>query len=203
MNLNGKESHTIWIRLPIVFIAIVFFFTFSAQADFTLGDPHAPVTIVEYGSLTCDYCVQFHKEVLPLIKSRHIEKGNVRFIYRDFPTSAVATRGAVAAQCAGPNQYYTMLNVLYATVGDWSQTKDVDAALVVHAISVGLNSDTFSACLNDPQQTLSVNSAKEQAVFKHDVTGTPTFLINGNIVRGTKNIDEMEVLIHEALERAK
>ena len=170
----------------------------NAHADFVLGDNQAPITIIEYGSLTCDYCVKFHREVLPLIKLRHIKKGGVRFIFRNFPTSVEGTRGAVAARCAGPDQYYVMLDSLFKTVGDWSRANDVDAALVEHATSIGLNDETFLDCLNDPQQTLNIKNEQEKVVYEYDVRGTPTFLINKNVVRGIQDIHEIEKLIDEA-----
>lgn len=73
--------------------------------DIVLGNDKAPVTIIEYGSLTCDYCIHFHREVLPAIQSRYINNDKVRFIYRDFPTGEAAIRGAVAARCAGGKYY--------------------------------------------------------------------------------------------------
>ena len=203
MSPNSKEHPIKWVQLQISIITIALFFSCSAHADIDLGDSQAPVTIIEYGSITCDYCIRFHREVLPLLKSRYIETGKVRFIYRDYPTSSAAIRGAVAAHCGGPKHYYILLNTLYNSVEDWSQTKDIDAALVDIATSLGLNRETFNSCINDPQQTLNVENEREEAVFKHDVTGTPTFLINGNIVRGKQNFDEIEVLIEKATIQTK
>ena len=190
-------------QLSIIFCAIACLFTSSAYADYALGSPSAPVTIIEYGSLTCDYCVRFHRDVLPLIESRHIETGNVRFIYRDFPTSVTALQGAVAAQCSGSNQYYMMLNSLFRTVGDWALAKDVNLALIELASSLGLNKEAFKTCLEDPLQSQIIENERDQAIFEHDVTGTPTFLINDKLVRGIKNIDEIEILIQDALNHAK
>lgn len=197
-----RKSHALWNCFYLLLVIIAIFMSSNVHADFVLGSNKAPVTIIEYGSLTCDYCVKFHREVLPLIKLRHIEKGSVRFIYRHFPTSAAATRGAVAAQCAGTNKYYAMLDTLFHTVGDWSRAKDVDAALVGYASFVGLDEKSFKACLGDPQQTQSVKKEQQLAVDKYDVRGTPTFLINKKIVRGIQDIEEIEVLIREAQSRA-
>tara|TARA_R110002096_G_scaffold74776_3_gene177055 strand:- start:910 stop:1476 length:567 start_codon:yes stop_codon:yes gene_type:complete len=176
----------------------MFWFSLAANAEPALGSADAPVTIVEYGSLTCDYCVRFHREVLPLIRSRHIDTGRVRFIYRDFPTSMAAIRGAVAARCAA-DDYYTMLDALYVSVGSWSRTLDVDAALIQQAASLGVDKETFRACLDDPQHERAIDDEQRRATTEYGVTGTPTFLINDKIVRGVKAIDEMEALIEDAL----
>jgi protein-disulfide isomerase len=178
-------------------------FPVAAKAGFALGDSRAPVTLVEYASLTCDYCVRFHREVLPLIKSRHIDTGRVRFVYRDFPTSAAATRGAVAARCAGPHRYFTMLDALYSAVGRWSRARDVDAALVEHATSLGLDRAAFRACLDDPRHVRSIDEEQQRATKEHGVLGTPTFLVNGKVVRGMKDIGEIDMLIEQARLRTR
>jgi protein-disulfide isomerase len=187
-------------RFFIAIVTMVLFVSVAAEDEVTLGDSGAPVTIVEYGSLTCDYCVRFHREVLPLIHSRHIETGLVRFVYRDFPTSPAAIRGAIAARCAGPENYYTMLDALYGSVGDWSKARDIDTALIRHADSLSIDAVVFRACLEDPAHVASIREGRRQATSEYGVRGTPTFLINGEIVRGIKTIDEMELLIAAAMQ---
>ncbi len=183
--------------------AMAVFFPVAANAEFAIGDARAPVTLVEYASLTCGYCVRFHREVLPLIKSRHIDTGRVRFVYRDLPTSMAAIRGAVAARCAGPQQYFAMLDTLYSAAGIWSRERDVDAALIQYAASLGLDRAAFRACLNNPQHALSIDEEQQRATNEHDVLVTPSFLINGKLVRGIRSIDEMDALIEEALLRTR
>ena len=191
-----------YLRLALCIISF-FLLSNNTHAEVAIGDTGAPVTIIEYASLSCDYCVKFHREVLPLIKSKYISKGNVRFIYRHYPTSKASLRGAVAAQCAGREHYYNLLNILFATVEDWSRSKNIDMALTEAAASIGLNNKSFSDCLYDPDQEEIVNSMREDATFNYDVTGTPTFLINEKLVRGIKDYDEMEILIQDALKNAK
>ncbi|MDT0635958.1 DsbA family protein [Spectribacter hydrogenoxidans] len=173
-------------------------FASAAHAETALGSADAPVTLVEYGSLTCDHCVRFHREVLPDIKSRYIDTGRLRFVYRNFPTSAAALRGAVAARCAG-DQYYQMLDALYASVRDWARQDDVDSALVQQAAAIGLNQKSFGACLDAPRHKRAITREQRRASREHGVLGTPTFLINGEVVPGKKNIDEMQDLIEWAL----
>lgn len=166
--------------------------------ELALGSEFAPVTLIEYGSMTCGYCIQFHKEVLPHISSKYIETGHVRFIFRDFPTSKNAHRGAVAARCAG-DRYYKMLDILFKEVGRWSKSRDVDAALTHHATAIGLKKKPFLSCLNDTRQHVAVTKEQQEAKTKLNVIGTPTFLINGKLVGGIKTIEEMEILLKEAL----
>lgn len=192
------KAHGLWIRFLPFIVAGLSSFSMAASNETALGRAQAPVTIIEYGSLTCDYCINFHKAVLPHIQSRYIDAGKVRFIYRDFPTSEAAIRGAVAARCAG-DKYYKMLNVLFADVGRWATADDVDAALAQQAASLDIDEKHFNACFNDPLQSQAIAEQQEQVNTELDVLGTPTFLINGKIARGKKTIVEMEALIKAAL----
>ena len=170
MNFNNSET---WrMRFLTAIATTAFFVSVAANAEVALGDSHAPVTIVEYGSLTCSYCVRFHREVLPLIHSRHIKTGKVRFIYRDFPTSTAATRGAIAARCAGPERYYMMLDALYAAVGTWSKARDIEAALIRHAALLGVDAVMFRACLEDPKHVANIRVQLRRAQLEYDVVGT-------------------------------
>jgi protein-disulfide isomerase len=197
MHANIAKDRISWACLLIA-TATSMFTVVTAAAEPALGSDHAPVTIVEYGSLTCDYCVRFHREVLPLIKTHHIDSGRVRFVYRDFPTSAAATRGAIAARCIG-DQYYTMLDALYATVGSWSREWDVDTALIQQAVSLGLADAQFRACLDDSRHLRAIVDGQRNAKTEYGVVGTPTFLVNGTIVRGPQDFDQIELLIQQTL----
>ncbi len=188
--------------LQFILILAIFYSCF-AYGDVELGDAEAPVKIIEYGSFTCGKCIRFHRTVFPLLKSHYISAGKVRFIYRDYPTSPEAYRGAIGAHCVDPDQYYRFLDSLYNSVEDWSQSKDVDAALLNIATSLGLNRDKFNSCLNDPEAAMKVDNGKEEAILEYDVFGTPTFIINDKVVRGLKTFDEMMQLIEKASIQAK
>lgn len=199
MTFDNARTWNFWTRRLVVVLLAAFSFAGVAHAEFVLGSARAPVTLIEYGSLTCDYCVRFHREVVPLIRSRHISSGRVRFIYRDYPTSDEAMRGAVAARCAGATRYFEMLDALYSTVGRWSRAKNIDAALIQQAASLGLDVPLFRACLGDPRHVRSIENEQRRAAKEHGVLGTPTFLINGSVVPGIKNFDQMDTLIEEAI----
>jgi len=202
MSIILSKTPISWIRLLMIIVMGTSLHSVTANAEVALGKESAPVTIIEYASLTCDYCVRFHRKTLPLLKSRHIDTGKVRFVYRDFPTSSQATRGAVAARCAG-DQYYEMLDILYTAVDSWSRTADIDAALIQKIDPLGLDVESFRACLNDPQHIRAITKEQQRATRKYGVFGTPTFLINNELVRGIKDIDEIEALIEKALINAR
>lgn len=194
------KPHTLWVRIITVTVAALVSVSATASIDSekALGHVQAPVTLIEYGSLACDYCIRFHREVLPLIQSRHIDSGRVRFIFRDFPTSEASARGAVAARCAN-DKYYDMLKTLFSNVAQWSLSDDIDASLARLAKPLGIEAKQFDACLKDPNNNRAIVKAQQDSRVKFNIVGTPTFLINGKIVRGRKSIEEMEILIKDAL----
>ena len=134
----------------------------AENVETALGSPDAPVTIIEYGSLTCGYCIKFHKEVMPLIKSRHIDSGHVRFIFRGFPTSKKAIRGAVAARCAG-DQYYEILELLFENVGSWFRASKPDSEMIELAIFKGQANASLdhNVSINPDQYFLLIDMLKQ------------------------------------------
>lgn len=191
-------KHCLSLISSLIFALVNIFIPAQAAAEPALGSPTAAVTIVEYGSLTCDYCIKFHREVLPHLKQKYIDTGRVRYIFRDFPTSTEATRGAVAARCVKPEAYYPTLNSLFWSVGQWSKASDVDAALEQEAAKLSLSTAEFRKCLKNPASQAAVTQSGRQGAQEFDILGTPTFLINGQIVRGKQTLEKMEALIVNA-----
>ena len=185
-------------RLIIIFVASNLMISLAASKEITLGSEKAPVTLIEYGSLTCDNCVRFHRNVFPRIKKQYIDSGTIRFIYRHFPTSDAAVRGAIASQCAGEKSY-EMLDELYSTVADWYQADNRDSIFAQKASSLGLNSEAYLSCLSDSKNLDEIKNQQQAAKKDLDVTGTPTFFINGKIVRGKQSFVEIKALVGEAL----
>jgi len=174
--------------------------SFASSEEISLGSQQAPVTVIEYGSLTCDNCLSFHKNVYPQFKKHYIDTGTVRFIFRHFPTGGAAVYGARAADCAG-DKYYEMLDKLFSTVGKWFREENRDAIFVKYATSLGLSSAVFTTCISNKQHLDDILSQQKTAKKKFDIVGTPTFFINGKKVRGKRSFVEMKALISEALNK--
>ena len=189
-----------WMRLAIIIAASNLLVSFASSEEISLGIKQAPVTIIEYGSLTCDNCLSFHKYVFPQVKKHYIDTGTVRFIFRHFPTGGAAVYGARAANCAG-EKYYEMLDKLFSTVGRWVREENRDTIFVKYATSLGLNSEAFLACVSNKKHLDDILHQQKAAKKDLDVTGTPTFFINGKIVRGKRSFVEMKALISEALNK--
>jgi protein-disulfide isomerase len=160
-----------------------------------LGDPQAPVTIIEYASLTCPHCAQFHTEVLPELKERYIAPGKVRMIYRDFPLDQRALTAAALAHCAGPDRYFSFLDVLFQTQASWAQADDHVAALKRLGKLGGLSEEEMDACLADQELTDGILRTRLEGQNQHQIGSTPTFIIDGQAYAGSRDIEDFAALI--------
>jgi protein-disulfide isomerase len=160
-----------------------------------LGDPQAPVTIIEYASLTCPHCAQFHTEVLPELKERYIAPGKVRVIYRDFPLDQKALSAAALAHCAGPDRYFSFLDVLFQTQASWAQADDHIAALKRLGKLGGLSEEQMDDCLADEELADGILRTRLEGQNQHQIGSTPTLVIDGKTYAGSRDIEELETLI--------
>jgi protein-disulfide isomerase len=159
--------------------------------DMVLGKADAPITIVEYASLTCPHCAAFHAEVLPALKTEYIDTGKAKLIFRDFPLDQLAFAGAVLARCGGPEKYYTFLNVLFAQQRQWAGSQDPKGALVQIGRLGGVSSDQFEKCLQDKPMGDYILNSRLEGNQKHGVNSTPTLIINGKAESGVPSIADL------------
>lgn len=167
-----------------------------------LGDPDAPVTIIEYASLTCPHCAQFHNEVLPELKERYIAPGKVRLIYRDFPLDQMALAAAALAHCAGPDRYFSMLDVLFETQSNWARADDPIAALKRLGKLGGLTEEEMQACLADEELTDGILRTRLAGQDEYDIGSTPTFVIDGKTYAGSRDVEEFSELLDPLLDQS-
>jgi protein-disulfide isomerase len=167
-----------------------------------LGDPNAPVTIVEYASLTCPHCAQFHNEVLPELKEKYIAPGKVRLIYRDFPLDQRALAAAALAHCAGPDRYFGFLDVLFETQDSWARADDFVPALKRLGKLGGLSEQQIDACLADQQLADGILRTRLEAQDQYEISSTPTFVINGETYGGARGVEEFSEIIDPLLEKS-
>jgi protein-disulfide isomerase len=164
-----------------------------------VGSSTAPVTMIEYSSLTCPHCAAFHEETLPGLKARFIDQGKVKLVLRDFPLDQVALKGAVLAHCAGPERYPTFIDVFFAQQESWVQAPDPVAALKQLARLGGLAEAEADACLADKAMEDAVLQMRLKGQQQFNIQSTPTFIINGRTVAGNKTVDEFAAIIEPML----
>jgi protein-disulfide isomerase len=167
--------------------------------DVWLGPADAKVTIIEYASLTCSHCAAFHKDTYPVLKSRFIEAGKVRFTLREFPLDPLATAGFMLARCEGESKYYPITDLLFDTQRNWAFVDKPLDALQQMLKQAGISQEKFEACLRDQKLYDAVNAVRKRAEEQFKVNATPTFFINGQRHGGSLSIDEMEKIIKPML----
>lgn len=161
------------------------------DGDHILGDPKAPVKVIEYASLSCPHCANFHAETFPELQKRYVDTGKVVFIFRHYPLNEPAFRGAMLTECVGEEKFYTFLKVLFNTQSKWAFSADyVDNLRSIAAVG-GVNAETFDACLADKKLEERLIAGVSWASKDLRVTSTPTLFINGEKVESSRSIDDL------------
>jgi|HubBroStandDraft_6_1064221.scaffolds.fasta_scaffold58491_1 protein-disulfide isomerase len=163
--------------------------------DLALGSASAPVTIVEYASMTCSHCAAFHEETWPKLKAKYVDSGKVRFILREFPLDPLAAAGSMLARCAGPDRRNAIVDLLYTQQKNWAfvdKPLDALAGLVKQA---GVSQADFNSCLKDQALLSQVYQTREDASKKFKVNSTPTFFVNGSELNGELPIEEFDKVL--------
>lgn len=154
----------------------------------SIGDPDAPVVIVEYTDFQCPYCSRHFQQTFPQIKENYVDTGQVRYVFKDFPLTSIhpqAVLAAQAARCAGDQEaYLEMHDVLFNKQQEWSSS-DAAQIFVGYADELGLDSTTFEQCLDSKQHEAAVMADLEEGT-RLGVTGTPAFFLNGYLLSGAQ-----------------
>ncbi|SNB70437.1 Thioredoxin [Arboricoccus pini] len=166
--------------------------------DHPLGRDDAPVTVIEYSSLTCPHCAEFQDTTFDAFKARYIDTGKVKFIQRDFPLDRLALSASVIAHCAG-DRYPLFVDVMFKNQRRWVLAEDPQAALKQLAMAGGLDATRIDACLADQALTDAVLQSRLKAQSEFKVDSTPTFIINGKGYPGARSIDEFAKIIDPLL----
>jgi len=157
-----------------------------------LGSPDAPVTVVEYASMTCSHCATFHTDVFPELKKKYVDTGKVRFIFREFPFEPVATAAFMLARCVPDDKYFPMVSTLFETQKSWAFSKDPAAGLLAVARQAGMSQADFEKCLTDKDLARKVQESAQYGNTALGVNATPTFFIEGKKVSGAMSVAEWD-----------
>jgi protein-disulfide isomerase len=167
--------------------------------DMILGKSDAPVTIIEYASLTCPHCAHFSTATFPKVKSELIESGKVRWVYRDLPLDRRALLAALLAHCMPQEKYFPTIEVLFATQDDWAAAPDAIAALSQVGRSAGLDQAAIDKCLHDQALIDKIIARIKDSEKLYNVQATPTFIIDGKSYSGDKDFVEFFGLVKDLL----
>lgn len=155
-----------------------------AEGDMALGAAEgAKVTVVEYASVTCGHCAVWQETVWPAFKAKYVDSNKVRYVFREFPTPPqdVAVAGFLIARCAGEDKYFGIIHEIMASQREWQAGVPPRETLLRVATGAGLSQDQFQKCVTDPK-AIEAMDARIQAGVSAGVTGTPTFIVNGQKV---------------------
>jgi protein-disulfide isomerase len=156
--------------------------TFEVTAnDYVLGKADAPLTIIEYASMTCIHCARFSRDVYPTLKSEYIDKGYVRYVFREFPLDEVALTASVVGRCLARDQYLSYVELMYHELENWAQPADnnLRGSIKEMARRAGMSGDDFEKCLSTEEDAKKVVEIRTKANADYCISGTPYFLLDG------------------------
>ena len=167
------------------------------EDDRILGSAEAPITIIEYASLTCSHCATFHADTLPQIKKTWIADGRARLVYRHFPLDGAALRAAAVANCMEGARFFGFLDLLFKSQKRWAKSSDPLKALGQMARLAGLSQEKFEACANDEAEMDRILKRRQDGIETYGVESTPTLIVNGRMVNGARSFDYMEKIFKD------
>jgi len=160
--------------------------------DLSLGNASAPITVVEYASMTCSHCAHFHNTVWPKVKEKYVDTGKVRFVIREFPLDNLAAAASMLARCAGGAKTYPLIAALFAKQDQWAFVRPPLPALFKFAKQAGFTQESFDKCLSDQKLLDNITAIRTRAVENFGVGATPTFFINGKKLTAAPTIEEFD-----------
>ena len=161
--------------------------------EMAIGNEKAPVTVIEYASMTCGHCANFALNTFPKFKTEYIDTGKVRFILREFPLDPTAAAAFMLARCASNGdggKYFAMVDTLFHQQNTWA-VQNPEAQLRTITRQAGLTDKSFNECLANQKALEGIEAVRQHGAQKLGVNSTPTFFINGEKVAGALSYDEM------------
>ena len=171
------------------------------ENDFYLGKKDAPITIIAYESMSCSHCADFHNNTLDKIKEEYIDTGKVKFVFRDFPFNYPALAGSMIMRCVPNEVRYEYMNALYKLQNTWIRREHKDTRNELYKImqSGGMQQSEFDSCLSDINLENDILEGVMSAQKEFNIRSTPTFIVNGVLYSGNKNIKEFRQIIDKIL----
>lgn len=163
--------------------------------EMALGRDDAPVTIIEYASMSCPHCAEFHEQTLPMLQEKYIDTGKIRLVFREFPLERTALWASIMARCAGAKRYFAFVDMFFKKQKSWYSAEDPFQALVKIARLGGLSGSAVKACSEDKTLGDAIIQTRLDGEQKHEVTSTPSFVIDDKVYRGALTLEEIEKII--------
>ena len=171
------------------------------EKDFVIGNEDAKITIIEYASLSCSHCADFHVNTLETLKKEYIDTGKVRMVFRDYPFNYPALLGSMVLRCIPENYRYDYMNALFKLQTDWVNKKNKKTIQELYKImqSGGMTKEEYDACIYNTELENEILEGVMEAQNQFNIKSTPSFIINGKLVEGNKSIKEFRQIIDKIL----
>lgn len=160
--------------------------------EMSLGKADAPITVIEYASMTCIHCAHFHETVFPYLKEKYIDAGKVRYIYREFPLDPLAAAASMLIRCSPQDKYFDLLKLFNEKRDVWISRDQPVEALQNFAKQIGFTKQTFETCVTDQKLFDGLSDVRKRGSEAFKIDGTPTFFINGRKSVGISSKDELD-----------
>ena len=199
------------LRLLISFLLIFFGTSFAlsnessvlnlTEDDFIIGNDNAPITIIEYASMSCSHCANFHNNTLPDLKKEYIDTGKVKYVFRDFPYNYPALLGSMVMRCIPSEVRYDYMNALYKLQNIWVVKENAITRLELYKImqTGGMTKENFDTCLSNVDLENKILQEVIAAQSEFNIRSTPSFLINGDLLEGDKSIKVFRQILDKIL----
>ena len=195
------------------FLFFTFFFVFIltpiygesaldiTEKDFVIGNEDAKITIIEYASLSCSHCADFHTNTLETLKKEYIDTGKVKMVFRDYPFNYPALLGSMVLRCIPENYRYDYMNALFKLQTDWVNKKNKKTIQELYKImqSGGMTKEEYDACIYNTELENEILEGVMEAQNQFNIKSTPSFIINGKLIEGNKSIKEFRQIIDKIL----
>ena len=171
------------------------------EKDFVIGNEDAKITIIEYASLSCSHCADFHVNTLETLKKEYIDTGKVKMVFRDYPFNYPALLGSMVLRCIPKNYRYDYMNALFKLQPDWVNKKNKKTIQELYKImqSGGMTKEEYDACIYNTELENEILEGVMEAQNQFNIKSTPSFIINGNLIEGNKSIKEFRQIIDKIL----
>jgi protein-disulfide isomerase len=179
--------------------------------DMVHGSPSAPVTIIEYASMTCPHCAAFQKDVVPLITKDYIDTGKVKMVFREYPLDGAARMASAVARCFSGDQFFSFIDLLFANQMNWIKDfdnnqqitrEDIVEGLAQMARQAGMPREKVESCATDMNNLALVDANWMEGQTRYNVNSTPTFIINGVTHSGEMPYDEVKKIVDPLLAKS-
>jgi protein-disulfide isomerase len=183
-----------WLSLPALAQAPTALLDPGPLPEKVFGAAEAPVTVIEYASLTCHHCMNFHMNTWPELKAKYVDTGKVRFIIREFPLDPLAMAGFMLARCAGEDKWYPVVDMFYRTQEGWAHSDKPLDGLTQAMRQAGMGKDGVEACLKREDIYQGIKQVSERGKG-FGVDSTPTFFVNGKKEVGALSLEQFDAIL--------